>query len=202
MTITRRIRSQSLAVLVASFLCLGAGRFAAQGATTAPSKEQADDAAAFKRLWHPCAGIRQAGESRRRHAARSETDRRSRTDRRAPTGAGEKNPGGQAQGQGRRSVHARRHRSVSPRQPAARGAERRRLARVHAVGRPQSRDALVGERVYPDTEPITPLSPALLAAFPPLPAEVAYRIVDRTLLLVDVKSRLIVDFARGILPPA
>jgi hypothetical protein len=56
--------------------------------------------------------------------------------------------------------------------------------------------------IYPDTEPITPLSPALLAAFPPLAAEVAYRIVGRTLLLVDLKSRLIVDFARDILPPA
>jgi hypothetical protein len=56
--------------------------------------------------------------------------------------------------------------------------------------------------IYPDTEPITPLSPALLAAFPPLPPEVAYRIVDRTLLVVDLKSRLIVDFAREILPKA
>jgi hypothetical protein len=56
--------------------------------------------------------------------------------------------------------------------------------------------------VYPDTEPITALSPELLAAFPPLPVEVAYRVVGRTLIVVDVKSRLIVDFARLILPPA
>jgi hypothetical protein len=56
--------------------------------------------------------------------------------------------------------------------------------------------------IYPDTEPITPLSPALLAAFPPLPPEVAYRIVDRTLLVVDLKSRLVVDLARAILPRA
>ena len=54
--------------------------------------------------------------------------------------------------------------------------------------------------VYPDTEPITALSPALLAAFPPLPVEVAYRVVGRTLILIDVKSRLIVDVARLILP--
>jgi hypothetical protein len=57
-------------------------------------------------------------------------------------------------------------------------------------------------QVYPDGEPITALSPELLAAFPPLPAEVAYRVVGRSLILMDVKSRLIVDIARGILPPS
>jgi hypothetical protein len=56
--------------------------------------------------------------------------------------------------------------------------------------------------IYPDTEPIMTLSPALLAAFPPLPAEVAYRIVGRTLIVIDVESRLIVDVARRVLPPA
>jgi len=57
-------------------------------------------------------------------------------------------------------------------------------------------------RLYPDAEPITALSPELLATFPPLPAEVAYRVVGRSLILVDVKSRLIVDIARGVLPPS
>jgi hypothetical protein len=56
--------------------------------------------------------------------------------------------------------------------------------------------------IYPDAEPITAVSPALLAAFPPLPVEVAYRIVGRTLIVIDVESRLIVDLARRILPPA
>ena len=56
--------------------------------------------------------------------------------------------------------------------------------------------------VYPDTEPTTAFPPELLAAFPPLPAEVAYRIVGRTLIVVDVKSHLIVDVARLVLPPA
>ena len=55
--------------------------------------------------------------------------------------------------------------------------------------------------VYPDAEPITALPPELLAAFPLLPAEVAYRVVGRTLILVDVKAQLIVDVARLILPP-
>ncbi len=55
--------------------------------------------------------------------------------------------------------------------------------------------------VYPDVEPITALSPELLASFPALPAEVVYRVVGRTLIVMDVKSRLIVDVARLILPP-
>jgi hypothetical protein len=65
---------------------------------------------------------------------------------------------------------------------------------------PQMR--LLVNGTYPDSEPNTPLSPVLLKAFPPLPDELAYRVVGRTLILLDVKSRLIVDFARLILPPA
>jgi hypothetical protein len=54
--------------------------------------------------------------------------------------------------------------------------------------------------IYPSTEPITALSPALLAAFPILPAELAYRLVGRSLTLVDVQSHVILDVARLILP--
>lgn len=56
--------------------------------------------------------------------------------------------------------------------------------------------------IYSDTESITAPSPELLAVFPPLPVEVAYRFVGRTLILIDVKSRLIVDVAPLIRPPA
>jgi hypothetical protein len=55
--------------------------------------------------------------------------------------------------------------------------------------------------IYPEAEPITAIPPALLAAFPPLPAELAYRVVGQTLVLLDVKSRMIVDIARDILKP-
>jgi len=68
-------------------------------------------------------------------------------------------------------------------------------------GRPNPLMRLTVNGVYPDTEPNTQVPPELLASFPPLPVEVAYRVVGRTLLLVDVKSRLIVDIARRILPP-
>ncbi len=70
------------------------------------------------------------------------------------------------------------------------------------AGAPDPAMRLAVNAVYPDTEPITPFPPALLAAYPPLPVEVAYRVVGRTLILIDVESRLIVDFARLILPPA
>jgi hypothetical protein len=60
---------------------------------------------------------------------------------------------------------------------------------------------LVVNGIYADTEPNTEVPPALLVAFPPLPADVAYRVVGRTLIVIDVKSRLIVDVARLILPP-
>jgi len=68
-------------------------------------------------------------------------------------------------------------------------------------GAPSPGMRLVVNEIYPDTAPFTALSPELLAAFPALPAEVAYAIVGRTLLVIDVKSRLIVDVARLMFPP-
>jgi hypothetical protein len=69
-------------------------------------------------------------------------------------------------------------------------------------GAPSPDMRLMVNEVYPDTAPFTALSPELLTAFPALPAEVAYAVVGRTLILIDVKSRLIVDLARLVLPPA
>jgi hypothetical protein len=69
-------------------------------------------------------------------------------------------------------------------------------------GAPSPDMRLMVNEVYPDTAPYTAVSPELLTAFPALPAEVAYVIVGRTLILIDVKSRLIVDLARLVLPPA
>jgi hypothetical protein len=68
-------------------------------------------------------------------------------------------------------------------------------------GAPNPDMHLAVNAIYPDGEPITALPPGLLAAFPPLPVEVAYRVVGRTLIVMDVQSRLVVDIARLILPP-
>jgi hypothetical protein len=67
-------------------------------------------------------------------------------------------------------------------------------------GAPNPRMRLAVNELYPDAVPFTAVSPDLLAAFPPLPAEVAYAIVGRSLMLIDVTSRLIVDVARFALP--
>jgi hypothetical protein len=69
-------------------------------------------------------------------------------------------------------------------------------------GAPDPGMSLTVNAVYPDAAPHTALPPDLLVAFPALPDEVAYAIVGRTLILIDVKSRLIVDVARLVLPPA
>jgi len=60
---------------------------------------------------------------------------------------------------------------------------------------------LVVNGTYPDAAPVTSFSPVLLAVFPVLPEGLAYRAVGRALILVDVKSHLIVDIARLVLPP-
>lgn len=76
----------------------------------------------------------------------------------------------------------------------------RSRAYMHS-GAPDPAMLLVVNGTYPDTEPVTSFSPVLLAVFPVLPDGLAYRAVGRTLILLDVKSHLIVDIARVVLPP-
>ena len=55
---------------------------------------------------------------------------------------------------------------------------------------------------YPDGVPFTTVPPTLLLRFPKLPDEVAYRIVGRDLILLDVESNLVIDSIQEIFPPA
>ena len=48
-------------------------------------------------------------------------------------------------------------------------------------------------QAYPEGVPYTTVPPTLLLKFPKLPAEVAYQIVGRDLVLLDVKANLVVD---------
>ncbi|MBZ5569964.1 MAG: hypothetical protein LAN64_19230 [Acidobacteriia bacterium] len=48
-------------------------------------------------------------------------------------------------------------------------------------------------QAYPEGVPYTTVPPTLLLRIPRLPDEVAYRIVDRDLVLLDVKANLVVD---------
>ena len=54
--------------------------------------------------------------------------------------------------------------------------------------------------VYPTTIPLATFPPALLRKLPDLPPELEYRIVGRSLILRDVKSNLIVDILRDVVP--
>ena len=53
---------------------------------------------------------------------------------------------------------------------------------------------------YPDGVPYTTLPPTLLLKFPKLPDQLAYRIVVRELILLDVEANLVIDRIPDIFP--
>jgi hypothetical protein len=53
---------------------------------------------------------------------------------------------------------------------------------------------------YPDGVPFTTVPPTLLLRFPKLPEQVAYRIVVRDLILLDVEANLVIDRIPDIFP--
>lgn len=202
MSTKRWIRCRGVSGLVALSLCVVATRMlAGQGA--ALSKEQADDVAGFKEF-----SVRVQTYLKLQRAVESSLPALKPTDLPEMITAHQ-------QALARKIREARPHaKSGDIFTPAAREAFRHASRAVlegpdsansrayMQPGAPDPRMLLAVNGIYPDTEPITALSPALLAAFPPLSVEVAYRVVGRTLILIDVKSRLVVDVARRILPPA
>jgi hypothetical protein len=52
---------------------------------------------------------------------------------------------------------------------------------------------------YPIGEPFVTMPPVLLLRLPPLPPELQYRFMGRTLILVDVEARLVVDLLQDAL---
>ena len=67
-------------------------------------------------------------------------------------------------------------------------------------GEPVKAVSLQVNNTYPDGVPVTTVPPSVLQKLPPLPKEVQYRIVDRFLVLQDVRANLIVDFMDGAIP--
>jgi hypothetical protein len=53
---------------------------------------------------------------------------------------------------------------------------------------------------YPANVPLSSIPPPVLSALPSLPPEVEYRFVGRTLILLDIESRLIVDLVENAIP--
>lgn len=201
MTTERWTRCRRVSGLLALALCVVATRVPA-AQHVAPGKEQADDVAAFKEF-----SARVQTYLDLRKTVESGLPALKPTDLPEMIAAHE-------QALARKIREARPHAEAGDiftraAREAFRHASRAALEGAHSANsrtyiqpdgpNPGMRLAVNG--LYPDTEPITAVSPALLAAFPPLPVEVAYRVVGRTLILIDVKSRLIVDVARLILPP-
>jgi hypothetical protein len=202
MSTRRGIRCCWVSGLMVLCLCVAATRMVA-GQGGAPSKEQADDAAAFKEF-----------SARVQEYVKLQKTIESSLPVLKPTDLPEMIAAHQ-QALARKIREARPHAEqgdiFTPAVcEAFRHASRAVLEGAHAAGSRayMERDAptptmhLEVNGIYPDAEPITALSPALLAVFPPLPVQVAYRIVGRTLIVIDVESRLIVDVARRVLPPA
>ena len=54
--------------------------------------------------------------------------------------------------------------------------------------------------VYPKTAPLSTVPPDLLIQLPPLPKDIEYRFVGRTLVLWDNLSRLIIDYIKEATP--
>jgi len=69
-------------------------------------------------------------------------------------------------------------------------------------GDPLKEVHLRANQPYPDGVPFTTVPPTLLLKFPRLPDEVAYRIVGRDLILLDVEANLVIDCVVGIFPLA
>jgi hypothetical protein len=53
---------------------------------------------------------------------------------------------------------------------------------------------------YPDDVPLSTMPPEVLKNLPPLPAELEYRFVGETLILLDPDAHLVVDFVPRALP--
>jgi len=54
--------------------------------------------------------------------------------------------------------------------------------------------------IYPDAAPFSSVPPSLLLKLPPLPEEVRYRFVGRSLILRDTEANVILDFIPDVVP--
>jgi hypothetical protein len=53
---------------------------------------------------------------------------------------------------------------------------------------------------YPDKEPVTTMTPNLLAALPALPKDIEYRFIGKQLILRDARANLIIDYITNAIP--
>jgi hypothetical protein len=74
------------------------------------------------------------------------------------------------------------------------GPEAREVRRTIQAGEPLKGFEVQVNQRYPDDMPFTTVPPTLLRKLPELPEEVVYRILGPSLLLIDRKANMIVDF--------
>lgn len=77
---------------------------------------------------------------------------------------------------------------------AFQGPDAGKMRRTILEGDPEQATVLHVNGVYPEEIPLGTMPPTLLRRLPALPAELAYRVIGRALVLKDVKTNLIVDF--------
>ena len=80
------------------------------------------------------------------------------------------------------------------------GADAHRVQNTIQAGNPLEGFKVEVNQRYPDGLPFTTVPPTLLQKLPRLPDEVTYRILGSTLLLVDRKANLIIDYMPNVIP--
>jgi hypothetical protein len=80
------------------------------------------------------------------------------------------------------------------------GSDGHRVQNTIQAGEPLESFKVEVNQKYPDGLPFTTVPPTLLQKLPRLPDEVDYRILGSTLLLVDRKANLIIDFIPNVIP--
>jgi hypothetical protein len=81
-----------------------------------------------------------------------------------------------------------------------RGPQGRNARTTIRQGAPLTKLHLQVNQPYPDGVPFTTVPPTLLLKLPKLPDQVAYRIVGRDLILLDVAASLVVDEILEVIP--
>jgi septal ring factor EnvC (AmiA/AmiB activator) len=80
------------------------------------------------------------------------------------------------------------------------GPEGRKLRMAVMEENPGEAVRLVVNARYPDTVPLSSVPPQILKALPPLPDELEYRFIGRSLILLDVHAYIIADYLTGAVP--
>jgi len=80
------------------------------------------------------------------------------------------------------------------------GPDGKKLRMAVAEENPGESVKLVVNGRYPDTIPLSSMPPQVLQTLPQLPAELEYRFIESTLILLDVHAHIIVDYMTGAVP--